>query len=109
MRKIAGRPAPQYLVYAGGGIGPDRADFGRLLGKVPARRAAAALERLLDFYVAEGATGHAFWATVPIDRLRAVIADLEKLPDSEATEADFIDLGEARAFEVQTSEGECAV
>ncbi|HWO17156.1 MAG TPA: nitrite/sulfite reductase [Kofleriaceae bacterium] len=108
MRKIAGRPAPQYLVYVGGGIRADRAEFGRLLGKVPARRAAAAVERLLDFYIAEGATGSAFWASVPLDRLRALIADLEKLSDADATEEDFIDLGEARAFEVQTSEGECA-
>lgn len=108
MRKIGGRPAPQYLVYAGGGIRADRAEFGRLIGKVPARRAVATVERLLDFYIAEGATSQAFWASVPIDRLRALIADLEKLPEADATEEDFIDLGEERAFEVQTSEGECA-
>jgi sulfite reductase (NADPH) hemoprotein beta-component len=108
MRKIAGRPAPQYLVYVGGGIRADRAEFGRLLGKVPARRVATALERLLDFYIAEGATGLAFWASVPIERLRALIADLEKLADKDAIPEDFIDLGEAHAFEVQTGEGECA-
>jgi sulfite reductase beta subunit-like hemoprotein len=108
MRKIAGRPAPQYLVYVGGGVRADRAEFGRLIGKVPARRAAATVERLLDFYIAEGATGPAFWASVPAERLRALIADLEKLSEADATEADFVDLGEARAFEVQTSEGECA-
>jgi sulfite reductase (NADPH) hemoprotein beta-component len=108
MRKVAGRPAPQYLVYAGGGIRADRAEFGRLIGKVPARRAAAALERLLDFYITEGATGPAFWASVPLDRLKAQIADLEKLADADAVPEDFIDLGEARAFEVQSGEGECA-
>ncbi len=95
MRKIAGRPAPQYLVYVGGGVRADRAEFGRLIGKVPARRAAATIERLLDFYITEGATGPAFWSSVPADRLRVLIADLEKLPDAEATEADFVDLGEA--------------
>ena len=109
MRKVAGRPAPQYLVYVGGGIRADRAEFGRLIGKVPARRAGATLERLLDFYIAEGATGPAFWASVPTDRLRAVIADLEKLADADAIEDDFIDLGESRAFEINTGEGECAV
>ncbi len=108
MRKLAGRPAPQYLVYVGGGIGADRADFGRLIGKVPARRAAQTLERLLDFYVAEGGTGHAFWASVPADRLKALIADLTELSEAEAVESDFVDLGESRAFEVQTAEGECA-
>lgn len=108
MRKLAGRPAPQYLVYVGGGTYADRAEFGRLIGKVPARRAAATVERLLDFYIAEGATGAAFWGTVPLDRLRPLIADLGELSESDATEADFIDLGETVAFEVQSGEGECA-
>ena len=108
MRKLAGKPAPQYLVYVGGGIADDHADFGRLIGKVPARRAGAALERLLDFYIAAGATGHAFWAGVSLDVLKALIADLDKLADADATPEDFIDLGNASAFEVATSEGECS-
>ncbi len=108
MRKIAGRPAPQYLVYVGGGVGPDRADFGRLIGKVPVRRAAATVERLLDFYVAEGATSRAFWHSVPVDRLKTLISDLTELSDADAVEEDFIDLGQSIAFEVQTSEGECS-
>jgi sulfite reductase (NADPH) hemoprotein beta-component len=108
MRKVAGRPAPQYLVYVGGGIGADRAEFGRLVGKVPARRAAATLERLLDVYIAGGGTSHAFWATVSIETLRDRIADLAVLDDAAATELDFVDLGETRAFEVQSGEGECA-
>jgi sulfite reductase beta subunit-like hemoprotein len=108
MRKLAGRPAPQYLVYVGGAIRADRAEFGRLIGKVPARRAAATVERLLEFYVAEGATGAAFWSSVPVDRLRELIKDLTELSDADATPEDFIDLGEAAAFEVQTGEGECA-
>ncbi|MEO8550888.1 MAG: hypothetical protein ABI678_12970 [Kofleriaceae bacterium] len=108
MRKVAGKPAPQYLVYVGGGISADRADFGRLIGKVPARRGGATLERLLDFYNAAGATGHAFWASVTTDVLKQLIADLTVLDDADATPEDFIDLGQAVAFEVQSGEGECA-
>jgi len=108
MRKLAGRPAPQYLVYVGGGIRADGADFGRLVSKVPARRAAATLERLLDFYIREGATSHAFWTSVPIETLRSLIADLTELREADAIEADFIDLGETAAFEVISAEGECA-
>jgi sulfite reductase (NADPH) hemoprotein beta-component len=108
MRKLAGRPAPQYLVYVGGGIKADRAEFGRLIGKVPARRAGATLERLLDFYIASGATSRDFWQTTPADVLKAKIADLTELSEADAVEADFIDLGEQRAFEVVTGEGECA-
>lgn len=108
MRKVLGRPAPQYLVYVGGGISTDRADFGKLIGKVPARRAADALERLLDFYIAEGGKNHLFWATVPADKLKSLIADLGELSDSDVNENDFIDLGDTRAFEVVSGEGECA-
>jgi len=108
MRKLAGKPVPQYLVYVGGGIASDHAAFGRLVTKVPARRAVVALERLIDFYIAAGATSHAFWASVPLDRLKELLADLSELHDTDATADDFIDLGETRAFEVQTSEGECA-
>lgn len=108
MRKLAGRPAPQYLVYVGGGIAADRADFGKLIGKVPARRAAATLERLLDFYIAKGSTGHTFWQTVPVEQLRTLIKDLGELADADAVESDFVDLGDTTAFEVQTGEGECA-
>ena len=108
MRKVAGKPAPQYLVYVGGGIAADHADFGRLVGKVPARRAGAALERLLDFYIAAGGKDHAFWATISLDVLKSLIADLDKLVDADATLDDFIDLGNANAFEVATTEGECS-
>jgi sulfite reductase (NADPH) hemoprotein beta-component len=108
MRKLAGRPAPQYLVYVGGGIGADRADFGRLIGKVPARRAGLALEHLLDFYAERGGRDHTFWSTVSLDELKALIADLGDLDDSDALPADFVDLGETSAFEVVQGEGECS-
>ena len=108
MRKLAGKPAPQYLVYVGGGIADDHADFGRLIGKVPARRAGAALERLLDFYIAAGARDHTFWAGVSTDVLKSLIADLEKLADADATPDDFVDLGNTTAFEVATTDGECS-
>ncbi len=108
MRKLAGRAAPLYLVYVGGGMSPDRADFGRLVGKVPARRVGAALERLLDFYVARGGTSHAFWADVPLAELRTLLADIAAIDDATATEDDFIDHGEAQPFEVIAGEGECA-
>jgi sulfite reductase beta subunit-like hemoprotein len=108
MRKIAGRPAPQYLVYVGGGITSNHADFGKLIGKVPARRASQALERLLDYYRAKGGKDHTFWLSAPVDELKQLISDLDKLSDTDAVDADFIDLGETKAFDVQTSEGECS-
>ena len=108
MRKVAGRAAPLYLIYVGGGIKETGADFGRLVGKVPARRVQATLERLLGFYIAAGGASHKFWSDVPLDQLRELIADLTVIDDATVTDDDFIDLGEARAFEVVSGEGECA-
>jgi sulfite reductase (NADPH) hemoprotein beta-component len=109
MRKVRGRAVPQYLVYVGGGTRPDGSDFGRLVGKIPARKATATLERLLALFIAESnGAGHHFWATIPLPRLRALLADLFELSDDEAVEADFIDLGDSTTFETITAEGECA-
>ena len=45
---------------------------------------------------------------MPIETLRGLIAALTELADADAVEADFVDLGEATAFEVVSGEGECA-
>jgi hypothetical protein len=71
MRKVAGRPISRTSAAVRQGPGPEG-------------RGGAGV--LLDFYIAEGATGHAFWASVPFERLRALIADLEKLADADAVE-----------------------
>jgi len=56
-----------------------------------------AVRRLADFKAAGG------------DLLQVppgLLADLEEL--NAPSEEDFVDLGESKAFEVQTTEGECA-
>ncbi len=109
MRKVAGRAVPQYLVYLGGGISAKGAEFGKLVAKVPARRAPQALTALLDLYIAEGNhRGNAFWKDVPADRVKAALGSLVELADADAKDEDFIDLGETSAFEVVQGEGECA-
>jgi len=97
VRKVNGRAVPQYHLYLGGGFGSETASFGRLAAKIPARKVTEAVQRLADYQAAGNDL-----ATAP----RALIADLEELP--EATEQDFVDLGETQSFEVHTSEGECA-
>ncbi|HTJ42534.1 MAG TPA: nitrite/sulfite reductase [Kofleriaceae bacterium] len=109
MRKVAGRAVPQYLVYLGGGINAKGAEFGKLVAKVPARRAPQALTALLELYIAEGNhRGNAFWKDVPADRVKAALGSLVELTDADAKDEDFIDLGETSAFEVVQGEGECA-
>lgn len=111
VRKIGGRAAPVYLLHIGGSIGPVGGSFGRLVGKVPARRAGLATERLIDLYDrthTPGESPDAFFARLPVDEAKALLADLLDMNESTATEQDFIDLGEKQAFEVVLGEGECA-
>lgn len=111
MRKIGGKPVPQYFVYVGGGFAADGPKFGRLAGKVPARRAAAALERLVAMYSEEkqaGETPLAFFSRIEPAKVTARIKDLTEMDEKTASERDFFDLGEDKAFELVEMEGECA-
>jgi sulfite reductase beta subunit-like hemoprotein len=109
VRKADGRPVPQYHLYVGGDFGVGEASFGRLAAKVPARKVPEAVRRLADLAAREAAPGEsaaAFLARAAPERLSALLSDLETL--DRPTADDFVDLGEQKAFEVQTSEGECA-
>jgi sulfite reductase (NADPH) hemoprotein beta-component len=111
VRKVGGRAVPQYHLYLGGGFGVEQAQFGRLAAKLPARRVPEAVKRLIDLHQHEGNPGEApeaFLARLEPARVHALLADLEDLQAKDATPDDFIDLGEEKAFEVQTTEGECA-
>ena len=111
VRKVGGRAVPQYLMYLGGGVSAEKAHFGRLVVKVPARRVPQVLERLVDLYVAEAAPGEApdaFMARLDVERVKALVADLAELTAADAGPDDFVDLGETRAFVVETQAGECA-
>ena len=109
VRKIAGRPVPQYHVFVGGKF--DGSSFGRLAVKVPARRAPETLTRLLELYATEkqsGETPDDYFARVPLAHVQALLADLTEMSEAEASPEDFIDLGEKQSFEVVLQEGECA-
>ena len=109
VRKVNGRPVPQYHLYLGGGFGVETASFGRLSAKLPARRVPAAVKRLIALADAEKAPGEsyeAFLGQLPAARVSALLQDLEELRAPEAQ--DFVDLDEQKAFAVELSEGECA-
>jgi sulfite reductase (NADPH) hemoprotein beta-component len=111
IRKIAGRAVPQYFVMVGGGSTADGATFGRVAAKIPARRAPAAIERLIDLYRAERQQSEsptAFFQRADFARVKSVLADLEPLAPEDAVPDDFIDLGESSEFVPEVMEGECA-
>ena len=111
VRKVAGRPVPQYFVMVGGDAGRDGARFGRLAAKIPARRGPEALERLLALYTQErtdGETATAFFGRVDSPASRRSLADLERLTPEDAMPEDFIDLGEDAEFAPEVLDGECS-
>ena len=110
-RKVDGKTLPQYFVMVGGAVDGGGASFARLAAKIPVRRVTEALERLLGLYTAERAEGEgatAFFRRIELWRVKALLADLEKLTPGEASRGDFIDLGEEADFRLQIKEGECA-
>jgi sulfite reductase beta subunit-like hemoprotein len=111
LRKVEGRAVPQYHVTVGASIEGGAPTFGRLLGKIPARRVPLMFERLIGLYRGgrrESESMTAYLARTPLPELRAAIADLEKLEAHDANPEDFVDLGESSAFAPSTTEGECA-
>jgi sulfite reductase (NADPH) hemoprotein beta-component len=111
MKKVGGQPAPHYMVMVGGGVGDGITTFGRLAGKVPARRAVEALEKLVQFYrdqhrPDESAVG--FFRRVELPVVKALLADLERMTPEEASPEDFIDLAEVSAFNPEVMDGECS-
>lgn len=111
LRKVGGKPAPHYFVMIGGGSSGDVTTFGRHVATVPARRGFLAMERLIQLYRDEGAgdeTALAFFRRIEVPKVKALLADLEKLPPETATEIDFIDLAEDHAFNPEVMDGECS-
>jgi sulfite reductase (NADPH) hemoprotein beta-component len=111
VRRLGSRAVPQYFVMVGGGATDRGASFARLAAKVPARRLPEVVDRLIDLYAREreaGESATAFYARVDLERVRAVLADLERLQPGDAVDADFVDLGEAEAFAPVVLDGECS-
>ena len=111
LRKVDGRPAPQYFVMVGGGVSVDGATFGRLVSKIPARRGGVALERLAELYAKDhkpGETAATYFNRVDLVKVKTLLADLEPLTTETAKPEDFIDLAEDHAFAPETMDGECA-
>ncbi len=111
VRKVAGRAVPQYFVLVGGRVGDDRVDFGRLAAKIPARRITDAVERLVALFRAERAPDERavdFFARIDVPRVRAELADLERVTLDDLRPEDLVDIGDAAAFAPEVLEGECS-
>jgi len=111
VRRVGGRAVPQYFVMVGGGASESGASFARLVAKVPARRIADAVDRLIGIYARDreaGESAHAFFARADAARLRVELADLERFTAADAGPDDYVDLGESQEFAPVVMDGECS-
>jgi len=112
VRKVGGKAVPQYFVLVGGGVTDAGAHFGKVVAKIPARRIAEAVGRLVELYREQrtsdteelGAFYRRIQPSVAAERLK----DLAELNVAETTPDDFIDLGESQAFDPVVMDGECS-
>jgi len=112
VRKLGDKAVPQYFVMVGGALHGAGASFARLAAKVPVRRVPEVVARLVALYQAErspGETATAFFCRIDVARVKAALADLERLTAADAVPSDFVDLGEEHEFTPEVMEGECAV
>jgi sulfite reductase beta subunit-like hemoprotein len=111
VRRVNRKPVPQYFVMVGGG-GTERSGiFGRCAAKVPAKRMPQVVERLIDLYGQEREAGESateFFGRVSLERVRDVLADLERLTVEDIRPDDYVDLAEAGEFAPVVMEGECS-
>ncbi|MBI3650397.1 MAG: nitrite/sulfite reductase [Acidobacteria bacterium] len=108
-----GRTVPAHLLFVGGQTNPDSAQFGRLIGKFPARRSVQVIETLLQLYQEEGRAAedfNAFAARVGDERLKAALEPLRAVPDFADDPTSYQDYGhENERFAIrQGVKGECA-
>jgi sulfite reductase beta subunit-like hemoprotein len=111
LRKVGTRPAPHYFVMVGGGAADGTTTFGRLAAKIPARRCADAVDRLVRLYrdsrePDESPVG--FFRRVDLAIVKSALADLERLAPEDAAPQDFVDLAEVNAFNPEVMDGECS-
>jgi sulfite reductase (NADPH) hemoprotein beta-component len=112
VRRVGTRPVPQYFVLVGGGTTADGASFGRLAAKIPARRIAEAVERLIALYASERQSADesaaTFFARIELARVTRALDGLQAFTEADATPLDYIDLGESAEFAPEVMDGECS-
>ena len=70
-----------------------------------------ALERLIALYAQDrerGESATAFFMRVGVDRVKSVLADLERMTPDGMLPEDFVDLAETSQFNPEIQEGECS-
>ena len=107
------RSVPAYFVTLGGETSPERAQFGSLLGKFPAKNCVTLTETLLSLYEKEKLPAeefNSFLSRTGTKRLKEILEPLRHVPSFETDPSFYEDYGhEHESFAVRRGiKGECA-
>ena len=107
------RGVPAHFVTVGGQTLPDKAQFGLLLGKFPAKNCVKVTETLLQLFEREGLPAedfNSFVSRTGIERLRDILDPLRRVPSFADDPSFYEDYGhEHERFAVRKGvKGECA-
>jgi sulfite reductase beta subunit-like hemoprotein len=86
IRKIGEQAAPYYQFLIGGGIGSEGAVFGRVVGRVPARRAPLAVRAFVEAWRktrVEGQSLETWLRQLPLDAAKSLLEPVASLPDDD--------------------------
>ena len=108
-----GRTVPAHLLFVGGEAAPDRARFGEIIGKYPAKNSVKVIQALLSLYKAERLAEedfNSFVARIGTEKLKQLLEPLHAVPSFEDDPSFYQDYGhENERFAVrQGIKGECA-
>jgi len=111
-RRAHGRAAPGYQMLLGGGLGSMQVDFGEKAVKLPAKRAAEAVVRVVGRFAGEREAGETFrtWLARAggASAVGAGLKDLDVFPAPEEAPDLYVDFDETGPYVADVGESECA-
>jgi sulfite reductase (ferredoxin) len=111
-RRAHGRAAPGYQMLLGGKVGHMEVKFGEKAGKLPAKRAAEAVVRVVGKFAGEREAGETFgdW----LDRsggaaaVGTTLKELDSFPTPDESPEFYIDFDETGPYVAEVGSSECA-
>jgi sulfite reductase beta subunit-like hemoprotein len=111
-RRAHGRPAPGYQMLLGGKVGHMEVAFGEKGAKLPAKRAAQAVVRIVGKFANERDAGETFgdWLerSGGAAAVGTTVKDLDEFPTPEEAPEFYVDFDETGPYEKDVGASECA-
>ncbi len=111
-RRAHGRAAPGYQMLLGGKVGHTEIAFGEKAAKLPAKRAAEAVVRIVGKFANERSAGETFgdWLerSGGAAAVGTTVKELDQFPTPEEAPEFYVDFDETGPYEKDVGSGECA-